>query len=142
MADAPYPYPRVGIGVLIFRDGKILLGKRKNKHGAGEYAPPGGKLDHGESFEECARREVREETGMEITNVRFLSLMNQRQYLPQHYVNLGLVADWESGEPQNLEPEKLESWGWFELDDLPEPVFATLPSYLAAYRGEQFYFDV
>ena len=38
--------PRVGIGVMIFKDGKVLLGKRKASHGEGEWASPGGHLDY------------------------------------------------------------------------------------------------
>ena len=51
---------RVGIGVMIFKDGKVLLGKRKGSHGEGDWAFPGGHLDYMEGFEECARRETRE----------------------------------------------------------------------------------
>lgn len=52
--------PLVGVGVLIFQQGsqRCLVGRRKGAHGGGEYALPGGHLEHGESFEECARREV------------------------------------------------------------------------------------
>ena len=59
-------HPRVGVGLLIFKDGKVLMGKRKGAHGSGEHSGPGGHLEHLESIEECARRETREETGIEI----------------------------------------------------------------------------
>lgn len=58
--------PKVGIGVMILKQGKVLLGMRKGSHGAGELAFPGGHLDYMESFEDCARRETREERGIEI----------------------------------------------------------------------------
>src|SRR3989338_3768070 len=45
---------KVGIGVLIFKEGKVLLCKRKGSHGSGEYAFPGGHLEYMESFTECA----------------------------------------------------------------------------------------
>ncbi len=63
------PKPKVGIGVMILKDGKVLLGKRKGSHGAGQYAFPGGHLEYMESFEDCARRETREECGIEIQNI-------------------------------------------------------------------------
>jgi len=62
--------PLIGIGVIIIRAGKILLGKRRNTHGAGSWCCPGGHLEYGESFESCARLEVKEETGLEIENIR------------------------------------------------------------------------
>src|SRR5688572_25404284 len=101
--------PLVGIGVMIIRDGKVLLGKRKGSHGEGEYAWPGGHMEYMESFADCARREVLEETGMAIKNIRFLRLMNMKNYAPKHYVDIAIVAEWESGEPKRLEPNKIES---------------------------------
>ena len=67
----PAQRPKVGIGVMIFKDDKILLGKRKGSHGEDEYAFPGGHLEYMESFAGCARREVSEECGIEIDNIRF-----------------------------------------------------------------------
>lgn len=134
-------YPKVGIGVMILKDGKVLLHKRKNSHGAGEYSFPGGHLEYRESFEECARREIKEEAGIEIENIRFLLLMNLKQYAPKHYVHIGLVADWKSGEPEVREPEKCEGWGWYDLDNLPEPLFQALPEHFEAYRTGKTYFD-
>src|SRR5688500_16035169 len=110
--------PVVGIGVLIFKDGKVLMGKRKNAHGEGQYAPPGGHMELLESFEGCAKREVLEETGLEIENVRFLSIYNQKEFAPKHVINIGLLADWKSGEPKLMEPEKCESWEWYDIDNL------------------------
>ncbi|MBU2159158.1 NUDIX domain-containing protein, partial [Patescibacteria group bacterium] len=126
--------PRVGVGVMIVKNGKVLIGKRKSSHGDGEYAWPGGHLEHLESIEECARREVREETGMEIKNIRFLRLMNITKYAPKHYIDIAMVSDWASREPQVLEPNKLESWEWRDIDDLPEPLFAPLPTYFEALK--------
>uniref|UniRef100_A0A7S2ZRP0 Nudix hydrolase domain-containing protein n=1 Tax=Rhodosorus marinus TaxID=101924 RepID=A0A7S2ZRP0_9RHOD len=57
---------RVGLGVFIERGSKFLIGKRIGSHGSGTWGLPGGYLEFGESFEECARREAREETGLEL----------------------------------------------------------------------------
>ena len=94
-----------------------------------------------ESIEECARREVREETGIEIENVRFLRLMNLKHYPPKHYIDIALVADWKSGEPKTMEPEKCEGWDWYDLDHLPQPLFYTVPSYVEAFRTGRNYWD-
>ena len=125
---------------MILKDGMIPLGKRKGAHGEGEYAFPGGHLEYMESFEECALREVAEECGMKIKNVRFNYLANVRKYRPKHYVHVGLIADWESGEPQVLEPDRIESWEWYPLDDLPEPLFEMCRLAVEAYRTGQVYF--
>jgi 8-oxo-dGTP diphosphatase len=134
-------YPKVGVGVMVIKDGKVLLGKRKGTHGDGEYAWPGGHFEYMESFEACARREVREETGMEIANIRFLRLLNLKTYAPKHYVDIGLIADWKSGEPQLCEPEKMESWSWYDIDDLPQPLFGPETTNIEAYKTGRNYFD-
>lgn len=132
---------KVGVGVMVLKDRKVLLGKRKGSHGAGEYAWPGGHFEYMESFEDCAKREVMEETGMEIKNIRFLRLANLKNYAPKHYVDIGLIAEWKGGEPRVLEPEKIDNWGWYDLDDLPSPLFATIPSYLEALKTGRNFWD-
>jgi len=134
--------PEVGVGVLILKDGKILLGKRMGKRGAGEFEFPGGKLDYMESFEDCARRETMEESGIEIENVKFQCLVNSNAYAPGHWVHIGMIADWKSGEPEVLEPDKLESWDWYDLDDLPEPLFKFCEMAVEVYRGGKIYYDL
>lgn len=133
--------PKVGIGVMVLKEGKVLLGKRKGSHGEGEYSWPGGHLEYMESFEDCARREVKEEAGIEIKNVKFLRLVNLKDYAPKHYVDIGMVAEWESGEPQVMEPDKMTDWAWYDLDSLPNPLFKTLPTYIEAYKTGKNYWD-
>lgn len=134
--------PKVGIGVVIFKDGKILLGKRRGAHGAGEYAGPGGHLEHLESFEDCAKRETLEETGIEIENIRFLCVTNLMKYAPKHYVDIGVVADWKSGEPEVLETDKVDSWEWCEIDSVPQPLFGVVPNYMVAIKTGKHYFSM
>lgn len=64
------PAPQVGVGVLILRDGKVLLGRRKGSHGAGCWSAPGGHLEFGEAVEDCALREALEETGLALSELR------------------------------------------------------------------------
>jgi 8-oxo-dGTP diphosphatase len=133
--------PRVGVGVMVLKGGLVLLGKRAGSHGAGEFAYPGGHLEHLESLAQCGAREVREETGLEIGPLRFLRVLNTTRYAPKHYVDLAFVADWVSGEPQVLEPGKIESWAWYPLDALPSPLFGTIPTALEALRTGRSFWD-
>lgn len=133
--------PKVGVGIMIMKDGKVLLGKRRGSHGEREYAFPGGHLEYMESFEGCARREVREECGIEIDNVRFQFLSNVIKYKPKHYVHIGLSAGLKSGEPKVLEPEKCESWEWYNLDALPQPLFEMCKQGINCYKTGENYLD-
>jgi len=116
--------PLVGVAVIVCRDQKVLLGKRRNAHGEGTWAFPGGHLEFNESIEACARREVREETGLEITNIRYGTFTND-VFEPEekHYVTLFVVSDSRSGAPEVREPDKCERWRWFEWGVFPEPRF-------------------
>lgn len=114
---------KVGVGILIIKDGKVLLGKRKGSHGAGQWATPGGHLEYMESFKDCVVRELAEECGIEIKNIRFQYLANLKEYAPKHYCHIGMIADWKTGEPKVLEPAKCEEWKWFDLSDIPEEIF-------------------
>lgn len=133
--------PKVGVGVMIFKNGKVLLTKRKGSHGEGEYSFPGGHLEYMESFEDCAVRETKEECGLEIKNIKFLYLTNVKKYAPKHYVHIGLTAEWASGEPQILEPTKAEEWKWYELDRLPEPLFEFCKLSFDAYKTGRTYYS-
>ncbi|HUC88763.1 MAG TPA: NUDIX domain-containing protein [Candidatus Paceibacterota bacterium] len=126
--------PKVGVAVLIIKEGKILLGKRIGKHALGTYGFPGGKLEYMESFEECLKRETFEETGIEIENIKFSFVTNLTAYPPSHFVHLGFTADLKSGEPKVCEPDKFESWDWYDLDNLPSPLFTGCDVSINCYK--------
>jgi 8-oxo-dGTP diphosphatase len=123
--------PKVGTGVIVIKDNKVLVGKRKGAHGAGYWCFPGGHLEYQETIEDCAHREVMEETGIKIKNVRISTFTNDiSKEEDYHYITLYLVADYESGEPKVMEPEFCEEWGWFEWDKLPQPLFLPVQNLL------------
>lgn len=125
--------PKVGIGVLIFKGKKILLGKRTGSHGADTWAPPGGHLEFRESFENCAVREVKEETGLDITSPEFLAVTNDIfEEENKHYVTIFMVAQHPEGQAvENLEPQKTTSWDWFDIKSVPDQLFLPLNDLLS-----------
>ena len=123
--------PQVGVGVLIVQNGCVLLGKRKGAHGAGTWSAPGGHLEFGESIEECARREVLEETGLELQNIQYGPFTNNVfEADNKHYVTVFVLASSVGSEAKLLEPDKCEGWSWFEWSALPEPLFPPLSTLL------------
>ena len=105
--------PRVGVGVIVLRNGRVLLGERLGSHGAGTWALPGGHLELGETVEQCARREVREETGLEIQEVHSGPFTSDVFALEnKHYVTLFVLAHSADGEPVVHERTKCARWVW------------------------------
>jgi 8-oxo-dGTP diphosphatase len=137
-----YSLPRAGVGVIVLRGGKVLLGKRRGSHGEGEWALIGGKLDYQESIEDCVRREIREESGLEVENIRFNALFNTINYPPKHFIAIGMIADWKEGEAQTFPEEKISEWGWFSFDELPQPMFADSVPLIKAYQGGVNFLDI
>jgi 8-oxo-dGTP diphosphatase len=86
--------PKVGVGCVVVKDGKVLLGERLFGHGAGNWMILGG----------------------------VCSLWNEIAY-EKHYVNVGVPLEWTEGEPFSAEPEKSGNWYWHDPDDLPENMF-------------------
>lgn len=123
--------PSVGIGVIVTKNRLVLMGKRKNAHGEGSWHFPGGHLEFGESWEECAKREVEEETGVKITNLRFGTVTNDIFKEEQkHYITIFVIADYVSGIVETKKPNKCDGWKWISWDDLPTPLFLPIQNLL------------
>ncbi len=121
-----------GVGVLLFRDGKLLLGRRLSPHGRGSWSPPGGKTEPGETDEECARRELLEETGLAGAVPRVVAETVDAFPGGETYHTRFVRMDWVEGEPQVLEPDACESWEWYVWDRLPSPLFLPMASLVAS----------
>ncbi len=123
--------PGVGVAAIIRKEKKVLLLKRKNAHGEGTWCFPGGHLEFNETFEACAQRETKEETGIDITNIHYLTISNDMfRKEGKHYVTVFMTCDYVKGEATIKESEKSTNIGWFSWDDLPKPLFLPVENLL------------
>lgn len=132
---------KAGIGIILLRDGKIIIGKRINSM-APKYSIPGGHLELGESFEEAAIRETKEETGLIIKNPKVISVCNNLETFKQeqiHFVSIILLATEFLGEPINVEPNKCLGWDWYDPRDLPQPHFDASEQGIRCFLENKFY---
>lgn len=132
--------PVATVAVVILKEGKVLIGKRKDtaSHGKGEYSFPGGHIEFGESFEEAVKREAFEESGVEIKNIQFLSVVNVDLY---NKVLIGVTADWDKGEIITRPEENIGDWQWLDVNDLPSPLFYPTEVLVDSYKSGQKYYD-
>jgi len=140
--------PRVGagFGVMIFKDERILLGKRNDAaakasselSGEGTWTMPGGKLHFGESFEDGAKREVLEETGIILKDAKVICVNNDMTE-KAHFITIGLLAEDYEGEPKVLEPDEITEWKWFGLDNLPKNLYFPSKKVINNYLQKAFY---
>jgi len=122
------PGVTVGVGVFIVKGECVLIGRRRSSIGHSTYAIPGGHLEFGETWEECAAREIMKETGLSLHNIQFATVTNsimKDEIRPSHYVIVYMRAELSDPDqqPQNLEPEKCDGWEWVQWSNLPKPLF-------------------
>ena len=141
------PYPKIGVGVIVIKkendNSYIMLHQRKGSLGKNYWGSGGGHLELGESLQDAALRELSEEAGADLVvgNVTFLGVMNFTEMQPKHYVDISFAAEWRSGEPTNNSPRETTDWQWFNLNDLPSPLFPPVATYLTALKTGQNFFD-
>lgn len=125
------PIPRIGVGVLVAQHHHILLGERTHSHGSGTWCIPGGHLEFGETPEECAVRELKEETGLSALSTQegpWVNVLFPNQQ--KHYISLFVIVKEYEGILQNPEPDKCRSWEWHSIQDLPQPLFPSVENLL------------
>lgn len=119
--------PKVGLGVVIVHDGKVLIGRRMGAHGANTWTIPGGHVEFGESWEQCARREAKEEVDLELEQVMFLGVTDDFDIgEDKHYVTIFMKATCHTPEPRICEPDKFVDLTWRAWEEIPTPRFRPL----------------
>lgn len=113
--EAPAKGPRVGVGAVVVHEGRILLVRRGGPPRAGMWTVPGGKPAFGETLQEAAEREVREETGVTVAagsplQTFELQEADERGELAWHYVIINLRADYLDGEPSAASDAADAAW--------------------------------
>ena len=123
--------PSIGVGIIVVHNGKVLIGERIGAHGSSTWGFPGGHLEWFEAPEECAVREVYEETGVQICNLVPIGFTNDIMTNDdKHYVTLFVRADLLAGDPKIMEPDKCLGWNWCSWEDLPHPLFMPIENLL------------
>ena len=133
----------IGINALILNEhNQILLGLRAgHRAGAGTYGLVGGKTKKGESIEETAQREIKEEIGLlvELEDIQVVNLFTTRSSSDIFFYQIGVLVKKYSGEPKNMEPDKCEKLIWCDLDKLPDNLFLGTKGNIELYLKNTFY---
>nr|AIA14042.1 NUDIX domain protein [uncultured bacterium] len=112
-------HPLIGVGAIVIKNDRLLLGLRKGSHGAGTWCPPGGHLEFGESLFACAGRETLEETSVEVRATNLMTFTED--FMPRedkHFLTHFIKCTYIAGDPQVMEPKKLQEVGWVTQDQL------------------------
>lgn len=117
-------FVRVGVGIIVKKDDKVLMQKRKGAHGEETWCFPGGHLEFNEKIEECAVREVMEEVGIKIKNIKIGPITNDIfTKEDKHYITIFVTSDIAEGEPEIKEKDRIEEIKWVGFDNMPKPLF-------------------
>ena len=129
-------YIGVGCGAFIINDKKELLLQLRNKAPEKEHwCIPGGRVELFETFEEAVKREVKEETGVEVEIIRLLGICDHIiKKEERHWVSPSYLCKIVKGEPKIMEPTKHLDLKWFPLDNLPEKITITTRDAIRNYK--------
>ena len=120
-------YPRTGVAVIVTHQKTVLFGKRTVANGGFVWQLPGGWIELGESPEQSARREVAEETGLRLGDLRLVGLTNNIFSDQSHSISLYFEAECANPEKiNNMEPDKCEQWMWKNWQEVNNNLYLPL----------------
>lgn len=137
------PHYFIATNVIIERDGKILLSRRKNKSwGNGLLCVPGGHVEQGEMPIQAAIREAKEELGLDVKPVDLSFLCVEVKHVSnRRYMSVEFILKTDQ-EPQNAEPNECSELIWVDPKDLPDDVILNFRNIIQkAYLGKQTYIE-
>jgi len=115
--------PVVGVGVVVWREHRFLLIRRGKPPNAGQWSLPGGAQHLGETVAEAGRREILEETGLEVEVTGLVDVVDGigrdgEGRVQHHYTLVDFVAESRCGDP--VAGDDADAVGWFTLEDLAD----------------------
>ena len=140
--DTPFKLSS-GVYLTLIKHHKILLVKRQNTRWAsGLYSFISGFIDGNESIVDAAKREAKEEAGIEIrkTDLKIFHIIHRKSG-DAEFIDFFLLAKGWHGKPTNLEPNKCGEMKWFSLNNLPENIVPHVKTVLDYYRKGEYFFS-
>ncbi len=118
---------RVGVCACVINKGKFLIGERLSEHGKNTFSCPGGHMEYGEDWFITAKREVKEETNLDINKMKLLGITNDiYEGTKKHYITIFVVAEYEGGEPETMEKDKCKGWIWTTIEEFTQKKFLAI----------------
>lgn len=127
--------PVVALDILIIRENRVLLGLLSTaftKDGPRLYGVPGRELGFREPIGDGVKRDLAEELGVSTTAHEVIAV-NANYEFGNHYIGIGVTAEIE-GDIQMKRPEDWDAWEWFDINALPENLFAPAKNLIESYK--------
>lgn len=140
----------IGVGVILLnKDEKVLLLLRNSDYKIadsdmryeGQYTLPAGKIKFGEEFEDAGIRKVKQETNLDVTNIKVICLLNDYNE-NAHYATIGLISTDFSGIVDLGETKEHVSYIWADINNLPKNLCKSSLNIINRYKENIFYKEV
>lgn len=127
--------PLVNIDILVIKDNQVLLGLLSDKWNKSDkplYGVPGRDIIFGETIGDTVKRNLKEEFDCTVSKYEIFSV-NANYEFGNHYIGIGVVVELE-GEIEHLLKEDWDEWKWFDLNQIPETLFAPAKNAIESYK--------